>query len=564
MAHLINRNDKDVIATGSFVKNAVFYKDMLAFYDAYKNLMETSVSKLPSFCYKKGTYYLEGICLLFRDYSSELGFESIKLSLDYLKVIYYTIASYSEDGELPEKDVLISEFNVYKNASRELAVSINNEFKESKSKFESAKKEFDKANKLRTKNLISARIYDGLSIFLFIFTILTAMFGFTFYFIGKFTFNQAIIWSISVLAVGFLIFGIFKFAGKRKQMKANGLSYEIQLKKKKKEDAELEFFNICERTNKINSEKYEYNSNFFRELKKYVKILSFEEIVERASNYKMLSYNMKLDLENLFNSQEQEIREIIEVIGGVSNPENANRDFEKIYSEIAEKDWLYYNNEVRFEFIKKMADVSEFTYNYSVNLNGKKINPFGISIKSLSKEPIVYLKTNEDLFISATLDKFLNTKYIKNTKTLELKGLKSSDALKRAKMEFASHFFDYENTIKYNNLFYETKIQDGVKIPEEIIENNKKIPTYVYMKLKLIESKLKMGNSDASTISQLAKVIEKFESTGNFEKIAIENADMFEDENVTSEVCTYEDLGYAVKYTFEDGSFIGYRLSNKF
>ena len=84
------------------------------------------------------------------------------------------------------------------------------------------------------------------------------------------------------------------------------------------------------------------------------------------------------------------------------------------------------------------------------------------------------------------------------------------------------------------------------------------------MKLKLIESKLKMGNSDASTISQLAKVIERFEATGNFEKIAIENADMFENENVTSEVCTYEDLGYAVKYTFEDGSFIGYRLSNKF
>ena len=78
MAHLINRNDKDVIASGSFVKNAVFYKYMLAFYDAYKKLVETSVSKLPSFCYKKGTFYLEGICLLFRDYSSEFGFESIK------------------------------------------------------------------------------------------------------------------------------------------------------------------------------------------------------------------------------------------------------------------------------------------------------------------------------------------------------------------------------------------------------------------------------------------------------------------------------------------------------
>ncbi len=563
MAHLINKNDKEVIASGSFVKNAVFYKDMLAFYDAYKNLMETNVSKLPSFCYKKGTYYLEGICLLFRDYASELGFESIKLSLNYLKVLYYTIASYSEDGELPQKEVLVSEFDVYKNASLELAVSVNAELKQTKEKFDEAKKEFEKETRLHAKHLVTARLCEGFSIVLLVMTVMVAMLGFTFHFMGKFTFNQATIWSISVLAVGFALFGLLKHTAKKNQTKSNGLSYEIQARKKKKDDAELEYVSIFEKANKINSEKYEYNSNFFEELKKYVKTISFDEIIEKASEYKMLSYNMKLDLENLFATQEQEIKEIIEIIGGITNPDNANRDFEKVYAEICEKDWLYYNNEVRFEFIKRMADVSEFTYNYSVNSKGKKVNPFGISIKALSKESIVYLKSREDLFISATLDKFLNTRYIRNTKTLELKGLKSSDALKRVKMEFASHFFDYENTIKYNNLFYETKIQDGVKIPEEIIENNRKIPTYVYMKLKLIESKLKMGNSDASTIAQLAKVIEKFEVTGNFEKIAIENADMFENEKVTSEVCTYEDLGYAVKYTFEDGSFIGYRLSNK-
>lgn len=563
MAHLINRNDKDVIASGSFVKNAVFYKDMLAFYDAYKKIMETNVSKLPSFCYKNGNYYLEGICLLFRDYSSELGFESVKLSLNYLKVIYYTIASYSQDGELPEKEIFVNEFNVYKKASSELAVSVNLELKKAKSDYEELKKEYNLATKKHTKNLISARLFDGISIVLFIMTILVAMLCYTCHFMGKFTFNQASIWAVIVIAVGFSIFGIFKILAKKCQSKSNGLSYENQTKKKNKDDSELLYNSVFERANKINSEKYEYNSNFFVELKKYVKLLSFSEILDRANDYKMLSYNMKLDLINLFDSQEQEIREIIEVINGVTNPENANRDFEKIYAEIQSKDWLYYNNEVRFEFIKRMADVSEFTYNYTVKSEGKKINPFGISVKALSKEPIVYLKSREDLFIAATLDKFLNTKYIKNSRTLELKGLKSSDALKRVKMEFASHFFDYENTIKFNNLFYATKIQDGVKIPDEIIENNRKVPTYVYMKLKLIESRLKMGNSDASTIKELAKVIERFELTGNFEKIAIESANMVEDENVTSEVCTYEDLGYAVKYTFEDGSFIGYRISNK-
>ena len=57
MIHLINKNDKDVISTAGFVKNAVFYKDMLAFYDSYYKLMSEKPSSLPSYCYKKGNYY---------------------------------------------------------------------------------------------------------------------------------------------------------------------------------------------------------------------------------------------------------------------------------------------------------------------------------------------------------------------------------------------------------------------------------------------------------------------------------------------------------------------------
>lgn len=563
MAFLINKNDKDVIACGGFVKNAVFYKDMFAFYDAYFKLMETDVSKLPEICYKKGKFYLEGICLLFKDYASELGFESVKLTLNYLKVLYYTIAGYSQNGELPDKEILLNEFNVYKNASTELAVSTNNELKLAKNKFEEAKAEFDEETTMHAKHMIFARFFDVFALIAFILTIFAGMLCFTCYYMGKYEFNSAIIYASIALVVGFALFGVLKFIAKKHQSKSNGVNYETQAKKKKKDSAEFDYSVCQEKANKINSEKYEYNSNFALELKKYVKILSFAEILKKSSEYKMLSYNMKLDIENLFNSQAGEIKEIIEVINSITNPENAEANFEKIYAEIYEKDWLYYNNEVRFEFIKKMAEVAEFNYNFMVKFKGNMVNPFGISVKGLSKEQIVYLKSPNDLFISATLDKFLNTKYIKNTKTLELKGLKSSDTLKRAKMEFASHFFDYENTIKYNNLFYATKIQDGVKIPEEIIENNRKVPTFVYMKLKLIESRLKMGNSDASTINQLAKVIENYETTGKFNNVSFENLNMENSNDDSTEKCTFEDLGYAVRYTFEDGSFIGYRLTNK-
>ena len=48
MIKLLNEKDKDVINGSGFVKNAVFYKDMLAFYDAYQNLMKNDISKIPS------------------------------------------------------------------------------------------------------------------------------------------------------------------------------------------------------------------------------------------------------------------------------------------------------------------------------------------------------------------------------------------------------------------------------------------------------------------------------------------------------------------------------------
>lgn len=560
MIGLLSKSDKDVISGAGFVKNAVFYKDMLAFYDAYEKLMQTKKDKLPSFCYKNGTFYLEGICLLFKDYSSELGFESVKLSLDYLKVLYYTIASYSEDENLPDKKLIIDEFNVYKNASTELAVSSSIEKAKAQEEFNKVKEDFDKTSANYAKKLVSARITDGFSVVWLIFTFICTCIPCMFYYYGNLALVTAIIISASIVVSGIIIYSIIKYLAKKRQTDSGDLSYEIQSKKKKKDVVELELANAFDKFNKINSEKYEYNSSFASELQKYTKTISFADIINRANDYKMLSYNMKLDLEGLYASQEDEIKEYINMINSITNPETSESDFEKIYNEICEKDWLYFNNEIRFEFIKRMADVSEFTFNYTVIHNGKKVNPFGISVKSLAKEKIVYLRSNEDLFISASLDKFLNTKYIKNTKTLELKGIRGSDALKRAKMEFASHFFDYDGTVKYNNLFYETKIQDGVKIPQEIIEQNRKVPTFVYMKLKLIENRMGLGNSDAPTIKQLSKIVAAYEASGDF--VRMQTVDMTEEPetSVAAETAIYEDLGYAVKYTFEDGSFIGYRI----
>ncbi len=563
VAYLLTKNDKNVISGSGFVKNAVFYKDMLAFYDAYNNLMQQSTSSLPSFCFKNGKYSLEGICLLFKDYASELGFESVRLSLDYLKVLYYTIASYSTADTLVEKQVLISEFEVYKKASLDLAISASAELRKAKDEYQKEKDAFDQTTSKYAKSLVSSNILGGLFTVLMIVGIIAGMLPFTCYYMGKFSWDTATWICVGVVSVFIVAEIVIKIFSKKLFEKANDFKYEIQGKKKRKDGVELELNAVINKYNKINAEKYEYNSNFSAELKNYAKTISFKEVLERASEYKFLSYNMKNDILNLFETQSEDIKNCIDRINAITAPETSDAEFEKLYGEILQKDWLYFNNEVRFEFIKRMADVSEFSFNYCVKYDSKKIDPFGISVKSLSKEPIVYLRSEEDLFVSSTLDKFLNTKFIKNSKTLELKGLRGSDALKRAKMEFATHFFDYEGTKRYNNLFYATKLHDGVKIPTDILEKNRKVPTFVYMKLKLIESRLSLGNSDTQTIKQLAKLILSYEETGSFDQIAgISMQEDPQEQEVQVEDCTYEDLGYAVRYTFEDGSFIGYRLTN--
>ena len=48
MTHLINADDGKILAGSEFVKNAVFYKDMLAFYDAYEKIMSYDKELLPN------------------------------------------------------------------------------------------------------------------------------------------------------------------------------------------------------------------------------------------------------------------------------------------------------------------------------------------------------------------------------------------------------------------------------------------------------------------------------------------------------------------------------------
>ena len=105
----------------------------------------------------------------------------------------------------------------------------------------------------------------------------------------------------------------------------------------------------------------------------------------------------------------------------------------------------------------------------------------------------------------------MSTKYIKNLSTLKLKNLNTIENIKAARVEYSKHFYDYEKTSRYDNLFYDKKIQDGVKIPEEVLTEDNKIPTTTLIKFKLAESNINADNCNAQTISQIAEAILKYE-----------------------------------------------------
>lgn len=559
MVNLVSKDDRLKMKNTKFVKNAVFYKDMFAFYDAYNLLMSKPKDALPTFCfYPNGNYCLEGICLLIKNYQSEFAFESLRLTLDYLKTLYYSISAYSADEFLPERSVIEAEFSSYARASKELALSEKQKYINAKNELEKKKDDFEKTSTKYAKKLINSNILNTFSIVFIIFAFVISSFPLMFCSIGKLTLTIASIVSVSLLIVGFVAHFLMKKHAKKMNEQANELAYIVQQKKLAK-NAEIENFkNIKLKYSKILSEKNEYMNNFSKEISKYSKNLTIDEILKRTAEYKLLSYNLKLDIENLFLSEQDQINETTSKIEKIAVVEDNKQKLIDIYNEVLASDQLYYNNEVRFSFLKKFCAFAEKDHDWVLDLNGEKRNPFDINIKAMSHEEITYLKDDDSLFVSSTLDKFLNTNFIKSSKVLELKGISNADSLKSVKLEFLSHFFDYSKTKNYDNLFYEKKMIGNAKVTDEIQTESQKVPAFISMKLKYIECKLNLENSNYAIINKIATDIDD-SSSPLFEKqtpISNESAQAID---LTPEFIA-EDFGDYVRYSVGGNVFIGYKF----
>ena len=65
-----------------------------------------------------------------------------------------------------------------------------------------------------------------------------------------------------------------------------------------------------------------------------------------------------------------------------------NSELSKIYNDIKKKDWLYYNNYLRFAFIDKLIKTTEKTHIWQVKVGEYYVNPFDINTKELAEEAL--------------------------------------------------------------------------------------------------------------------------------------------------------------------------------
>ena len=558
MVALLNKNDNSVLSRDGFVKNAVFYKDMFAFYDAYVMIMEKNTDDLPGYVFYKERYILEGICLFMKNYASEFGFETMHLTLEYLKVLYYTIASYSKDENLPERMLFEREFDEFKATADALYESAFLEHQAQEKAYNKAKSEFDKKTNKFAQNLIWSKMLGILAVVSMIVGFVAGMVPFTFYFLNEISITLTAVLSGSCVAIGVGASFSLKYGSKKLGTLSGENEYEIQQKKRSKDGYLETSKELYLKLAKIAGERYECHNNLSEKISELKKSEPIEKIFEKASEYKILSYNIKVDIANIFESQKADEEEILSLIQTL-NQNSSLAEISKIYLEIKEKDWLYYNNEVRYEFIKRFVLFAENTKEWALEIDGKKVEPFGVKVKNMCKEKVVFLRSTNDLFVTLAYSDLLKTNLIKSSNIIKTKTIDSADKFRHAKMEYLTHFFSFEKTKKYNNLFSETKIKDGVKVGDEILRNTQQIPTMALVELKVAENALGLSNYISPTIKQIEAIIYEYETGEKYVESVVNN----KPKTVKEITAVREDMfDYAVTYTFEDGSFVGYRLSN--
>ena len=337
---------------------------------------------------------------------------------------------------------------------------------------------------------------------------------------------------------------------------AGDLTVHVANKKKELNVKAEEFASVQAQFYRVFCEKYEYSMFFSEIFSRYTKVLTTEQILDKAAEYKLLSYNILYDINRLFKSQQKEIDLLVSDIEEVSNLENFNSEFERIYSKIESQDWMYYNSELRYHFLKKFTDVAEKQHCWKLSVNGKKINPFDVDVKDLSRERIAFSENEDMKLVGASLSDFIKTSYFKNLEDLNFKAGYSPDLFKKVKSNYLMHFYNAEVLEGENTLFYDSKTNKKLPVQRIALDMISKIPTLVGMKLKLIEKSTGLGNSDAKVIKTIASSIFTEFIEENLENLNLREEDIDYPKFTASKVEKFDDR---IEYTVNGKKIIGYK-----
>ena len=553
---LLKDEDKNVLSGSNFAKNAVFYKDMLCFFDAYEKITDR-IDNLPDFCFgvdKKLS--LEGICLLMKMYATEFKFETLKLTLEYLKVLYFAIASYADDGVV-DSEIIVAEFDSYRQASEQFCNDQKQLVLDKQTQLKAAEKEINQKTQkaISMENWAKAlKICAWVILALSVLSIAAPLLAYV-----NRPADKLLFWlSVGLTAFGFIMFGLCLLWSAKLKNHSSDLVYHVQGLKKNVEETMSEFNEVQSKFYRVFCEKYEFSMCFSEIFSNYTNVLNIDKIIEKANEYKLLSYNLVYDINRLFKTQQREIDSLISRIERVVYNADYQAEFSEIYDQILMQDWLYYNAGVRYHFLKKFSDFSEREHDWKLDFRGDKIYPFDVNIKALVREQVAFTEADDIKFVKTTLSELLQTKYFKSLEDLNFKNGYSVEALKKVKSHYLMQFYHLGSLEGKNTIFFDDKSSKKIPAKQRDVEALSRIPTFVGLKLKLIEDSTGIGNSDAKVIKTIASSIFTDYIKEDYENLSFSEDDIDYPKFTASKM---EDNGDHVVYYVNGEAKIGYKLN---
>lgn len=505
MFKLLNSDDAKVFSNLVFIKNAEFFKDEIAFYDAYSLICEKSMQELPNYCFfENKRLCLEGVCLFMQSFASKFGFKTIDLTIDYLKVLYYSISALSKDGKIVERDLLINEYLVYKDANEKQYKSSCQDFEKYQKAYLKKKQKFDENNSAYAKNFITSKVFTVLSVVVMIVAFLIAMIPIALFYANVLVIRRAIIFAVATVLIGLVVNIEFQIFSKHIKTTAMELAYTLQMLKKNKNQAYKAFCEINERYNKILCEHYEYQKGLECET------FSFEEILKITTKQtkKDVKLTKKSDIISAFESRQETIYEMVDKIISVE-PSDTGR-FENIYRQIEKENYLKYNNLVRFAFLNRFVELRAISKHWNLDMSGG-LNPFGVDVQALAEEKIIFYKNKKNGFIKCVFNELCDKKMLSG---FNAKNATDEKGFYELKANFIKQFYDYEN-LKDNQKLFDDNIADENFIRKTINGKNK-IPKISEMKLAIIRNRV-IGNSiSEKDFSKISTIVGVYENISNF------------------------------------------------